>query len=170
MEILIPGLILVALMVYASTKIKRSAAAAFDAETIETDDYVIQKPGGFLNNLNGDPAYLFESYSKEFGEDAPGVRMGTVTIAAVPGSPDTVAAGAAADETLVDQVKEVIGGRTYHLVESTVSEEDDNVIHVTRKIAGKGGQSYILTARRLAESSAEFTAKMEAFVAGFELK
>ena len=32
MELLIPGLILVALMVYASTKIKKAAAAAFEPE------------------------------------------------------------------------------------------------------------------------------------------
>ena len=59
MEILIPGLILVALMVYVSTKIKKNAVDAFGEETITTDDFVLIKPEGFLHNLNGDPALLF---------------------------------------------------------------------------------------------------------------
>ncbi len=69
MELLIPGLILVALMAYASTRIKRSAARAFESETIETDEFVIQKPEGFLNVLNGDPKFAFESYSKPYGQE-----------------------------------------------------------------------------------------------------
>src|SRR6187399_163340 len=81
MELLIPGLILVALMVYASTRIKKIAAKAFEAETIETADFVIKKPEGFLNVINGDPRYAFEAYSKEFG--GPGAeefRKGTATL------------------------------------------------------------------------------------------
>src|SRR5258707_9193856 len=78
MELLIPGLILVALMVYASTRIKKTAAAAFEPETIETDTFIIQKPDGFLNVINGDPQYSFEAYSKEFGgPGAENFRQGT---------------------------------------------------------------------------------------------
>ena len=51
MEILVPGLILVALMVWLSTRIKRNAAAAFDAERVETEDLIVEKPGGFLHVL-----------------------------------------------------------------------------------------------------------------------
>ena len=67
MEILIPGLILVALMVWLSTRIKRNAAAAFDAERIETDEIVLNKPEGFLHVLNDDSGLLFRAYSREFG-------------------------------------------------------------------------------------------------------
>jgi hypothetical protein len=56
MEILIAGVILVAFMAYASTRIKRSAAKAFEAETVETDQFVIQKPDGFLNVIKRRPA------------------------------------------------------------------------------------------------------------------
>lgn len=66
MELLIPGLILVALMVYASTKIKKRAAAAFEPEFIETDTYTLEKPEGFLHVI-GDPGHEFIAYSKEFG-------------------------------------------------------------------------------------------------------
>ena len=79
MEFLIPGLILVALMVYASTRIKRTAAQAFDEETIETEDFVLTKPEGFLHVLNGDRALAFEAYSKEFGKgDASEQRQATI--------------------------------------------------------------------------------------------
>lgn len=67
MELLIPGLILVAIMVWASTRIKRNAAAAFDAEQVETDDFVLEKPEGFLHVLNDNTGLLFRAYSKEFG-------------------------------------------------------------------------------------------------------
>ena len=68
MELLIPGLILVALMAWASTRIKRNAAAAYDPETIVTDEFSIRKPEGFLHVLNDDSGMAFRSYSKEFGK------------------------------------------------------------------------------------------------------
>jgi hypothetical protein len=67
MELLIPGLVLVAIMVWASTRIKRNAAAAFDAERVETGDFVLEKPEGFLHVLNDNTGLLFRAYSKEFG-------------------------------------------------------------------------------------------------------
>ena len=67
MEILIPGLILVALMVWLSTRIKRNAAAAYEAERVETDELVLDKPAGFLHVLNDDSGLLFRAYSKDFG-------------------------------------------------------------------------------------------------------
>src|SRR5881392_682596 len=95
MEILIVGLIIVALMVYASTRIKRTAAAAFDAETIETDELTIRKPDGFLHNLNGDPKFAFEAYSKDLGVAATDVRAGRLTLAVRP------------DASVGDLVKEI---------------------------------------------------------------
>lgn len=81
MELLIPGLILVALMVWASTRIKRNAAAAFDAERIETDEFSIEKPEGFLHVLHDDSGLAFRSYSKDFGKIGnQDVRMATIEI------------------------------------------------------------------------------------------
>lgn len=68
MELLIPGLILVALMVYASTKIKKRAAEAFEPETIENELYTLQKPEGFLHVVDS-PRHDFEAYSKEYSDD-----------------------------------------------------------------------------------------------------
>ncbi len=67
MEILIPGLILVAFMVYFSTRLKKKTAAAFERETIETDEFLIVKPDGFLNRIGFDSGYEIDAYSKEFG-------------------------------------------------------------------------------------------------------
>lgn len=81
MELLIPGLILVALMVWASTRIKRTAAAAFDAERVETQDFTIEKPEGFLHVLNDDSGLAFRSYSKGFGKvGTRDVRQATIEI------------------------------------------------------------------------------------------
>ena len=66
MEILIPGLILVALMAWLSTRIKRNASAAFDAERVETEDLIVEKPEGFLHVLNDDTGLLFRAYSRDF--------------------------------------------------------------------------------------------------------
>ena len=84
MELLIPGLILVALMVWASTKIKKSAADAFQAELIETDAYSLQKPEGFLHVL-GDPEHELRAYSKENGKQSTsGERQATIELDVIP--------------------------------------------------------------------------------------
>lgn len=70
MEILILGVILVALMAYVSTRIKKSAARAFEKETIETEDFSIIKPEGLLSVvIDENSEYAFEAYSKDFGEN-----------------------------------------------------------------------------------------------------
>jgi len=81
MELLIPGLALVALMVWASTRIKRSAAKAFEAEHIEGDGFSIDKPDGFLQKLDERSEYAFEAYSKEFGSELAGnMRAATAVV------------------------------------------------------------------------------------------
>jgi hypothetical protein len=69
MEILIPGLILVALMVYVSTKIKKNAAKAYETEFIETDEFSLTKPDGFLNPLSDNSAFAFEAFTIDFGAE-----------------------------------------------------------------------------------------------------
>lgn len=80
MELLIPGLILVALMVWASTKIKKTAADAFEPELIKTDDYSLQKPEGFLHVI-GNEDHEFMAYSKDYGKgDKIGTRQATIEL------------------------------------------------------------------------------------------
>ena len=169
MELLIPGLAIVALMVWASTRIKRNAAAAFEAETIETDEFIIQKPDGFLNNLNGDPRNALEVYSKEYGEASPGIRAGRLTVNVANGSVDEAAARIKESENVVDDIGELIGGRRYRLIE-TARIESEAECAVTYKLAEKDGRVYKLEAIRLAETSDEFKGSMDTFVTSFELK
>ena len=68
MEIFIVGAAVVALMVYVSTKIKKSAAEAYEPEFVERDDFTINKPEGFLSPLEARDGFLFEAYSRNYGE------------------------------------------------------------------------------------------------------
>ncbi len=171
LAILIPGLIIVALMVWASTRIKRIAAAAFEAETIETDDFVIQKPDGFLNNLNGDPKYTFEAYSKEFGTDATDIRQGRVQLTVTNNANvDQIIAGLSEDgDEIIDDVTEIVGPTRYRLIEAK-RDENGHDLCVTYKITEKDSRVFTLETIRLAETSDEFTHKIEAFTNSFELK
>lgn len=65
LSILIPGLLLVAFMAWASTRIKRRASEAFEEETIENDLFTIKKPEGYLHVLNDDSGKAFRGYSRE---------------------------------------------------------------------------------------------------------
>jgi hypothetical protein len=69
MEIFIIGVFVVALMVYVSTRIKKSAAQAYEPETIYAEDFTIKKPAGFINPINDDSPFAFEAYTKDFGTD-----------------------------------------------------------------------------------------------------
>jgi hypothetical protein len=82
MEILILGIILVALMAYVSTRIKKSAARAFEREVVEAEDFSIVKPEGFLSPAGENSENAFEAYSKDFGENdaAAEYRKATVKI------------------------------------------------------------------------------------------
>ena len=68
MEIIIIGVLLVALMVYVSTKIKKNAAKEFEPEAVEKEDFSLEKPAGFLYPLHDEPEFAFEAYSKDYGE------------------------------------------------------------------------------------------------------
>jgi len=68
MEILILGIILVIVMVIVSTKIKKAAATAFEAEVIEKDEFRVSKPAGFMYPINAENEFAYEAYSKTYGE------------------------------------------------------------------------------------------------------
>ncbi|MDQ3713253.1 MAG: hypothetical protein M3388_13685 [Acidobacteriota bacterium] len=129
MEILIFGVILVALMVFASTKIKKSAARAFEQEAIETEDFKITKPEGFINPINEDSAVAFEAYTKELGEnDAKNFRQAQANLRIVSDSDfETVCenAKASADKILSENWSE--NPRVY-LLESERIEQDVPII------------------------------------------
>ncbi len=69
MEILIIGGLLVALMAYLSTKIKKEAQRAYEREIFETKEFKIIKPDEFIIPLKEESEFAFEAHSKDFGED-----------------------------------------------------------------------------------------------------
>lgn len=172
MELLIPGLILVALMVYASTRIKRTTAAAFEAETIEEDSFAVRKPEGFLHVLNGDLQYAFEAYSKEFGgPGAESIRRATATLTVTAGSSIKEQASRRLNigNELVDDIKEVFGGIKYRLIE-TRSTVNDVEYRNLFKIAERNGKAFVFTVTVLADTDDEQMRAAEALLDGFELK
>ena len=172
MELLIPGLILVALMVYASTRIKKTAALAFEAETIETDEFIIQKPDGFLTVLNGDPQYSFESYSKEYGATgAENFRKGIANLRIYDGSSvSEVAANLTGlDDEVVSDVSEVIGGHRYRVIE--IKRIVGGVeFRYFSKFAEQNGRVYEFQITAIAETTDEFMQNIEAMLNSFEIK
>lgn len=172
MEILVPGLILVALMVYASTRIKKSAARAYEAETIETDDFIIQKPEGFLNVIGGDPHYAFEAYSKEFGpEGAEDIRRATATMTIRKGiTQDRVAANLIGSGiTKISDMSEVVDGVRYRNFEIK-RKEKSNTFRVYYKLAEKNEKVYELEINALKETTDEFVRNIEIMKDSFILK
>lgn len=69
MEIWIVGIIIVGLMIYVSTKIKKASKQAYARETFETEEFKIIKPDDFLIPVEEDSPYVFEARSKEFGSE-----------------------------------------------------------------------------------------------------
>ena len=166
MEILIAGLILVAFMAYASTRIKRSAAKAFEAETVETQTFVIKKPDGFLNVINGDPQFAFEAYSKEFGTgDASAIRLGTATIKISNAASEPVVTGT----EIASDIKEVIGEKHYRLIEGKRVTKGTE-FRVLYKIAEGQGKVFVLEITALPEAPDEFSSKIESMLDSFEIK
>lgn len=164
MELLIPGLILVALMVYASTRIKKIAASAFDQETIETEDFIIQKPEGFLHNLNGDPKYIFEAYSKEYSKANDKLRVGTATLQRIENAtPDQVVSAISGTFDLVNDGSEKIDGTYYHRMRYYGDETE-----IWYKRAAKNGDVYKLEVTAMKEASGQQW--IEIFLDSFRVK
>lgn len=168
MEILIPGLILVALMIYASTRIKKSAARAYEPETIETDDFILQKPAGFLAVIGGDPKLAFESYSKEFGgEIAPDVRKATANVLIFdkqrrPADPNS-------DDEILSDISKKIDGRSYRVTEA-VRTINDIAFRVFRKSSEKDGRIIRLEVVSIEETTDELLNDIESMLHSFEIK
>ena len=168
MELLIPGLILVALMVYASTRIKKTAAAAFAAETIETDEFIIQKPEGFLHNLNGDPKYIFEAYSKEYSKANDKFRAGTATITRFENTTlEAVVNEMLQSDELTNQGTEMIDENQYRFF--TINKEADGVeTEMLYKLAEREGNVYKLEITVAEES--QNRQSVETFFDSFRVK
>lgn len=140
-------------MVWASTRIKKNAAAAFDPETIQTDEFIIQKPEGFLHNLNGDPKFIFESYSKELSKVNDNFRIGTATITKIENSTlDSVVSEMLEADDSVDHGTEIIAEHRYRHLESR-KNNDGVETEISYKLAEKNGNVYKLEITALEEAA-----------------
>ena len=170
MEILIPGLILVALMVYLSTRIKRAAARAFEPEIVENKDFSLTKPEGFLHRVGGQ--YAFEAYSKEFGhEPADEIRAATAVVVVY----DSLLIDAAVDiestrltKIVSKKYVESGGVRTASLAGELL--QDSHPISVKCRAIEKNGRTVMLRIELLKELEADFSRRTEEMLSSFQAR
>ena len=171
MELLIPGLLLVTLMVWASTRIKKTAAAAFELEMVETDDFTLEKPEGFLNKINRDESLAFEAYSKDMGTgDASEFRAARVELRAYDQRKLDYATGAIRESTKVtSEITEVIDERKYHIMEAETVEKGVG-FREKYKLVEKDGRVFELKLIVLDETNNEISRKIDTIFNSFVLK
>lgn len=172
MELLIPGLLLVALMVWASTRLKRFTAAAFEAETIETNDFTLRKPDGFLHVLNDDSGAAFRAYSKEFGTGTSSeVRQATAEVNIFDNS-----SVEERRERIIESTKSILseqpytdGGEKATVIEAE-REERTAVLIDRYKLVQRAARVFELRVAVLAEHKEELSRKVDEMLDGFHVK
>lgn len=171
MEILIPGLILVALMVYASTKIKRNAAKAYEEETIEREQFSLVKPEGFIEPVREENEPAFLAYTKDFGEDdAADLRIATVEVSVLP-----LSSIARRREVIASSGVEIIADRSFQIgpVPALRIEAERNEggvdLQVRYLLAVKNSVLLELRTELLRDHEDEFKEKIERILDSFEV-
>jgi hypothetical protein len=157
MELLIPGLLLVALMVWASTKIKKRAAEAFEPETIETENYSLDKPEGFLHVLES-PDHDFEAYSREFDEADFRTRRAKIEIDLLHDTTLREACDSLRENATASNVTEE-NGRVYRVeCDETANENEFKVFY---KLVATSGGLYRLRFAVLSKHAEEYLRKID---------
>lgn len=147
MEIWIVGGIIVALMIYASTKIKKLSAQAYEREIIETNEFSIIKPEGFLNPVES--KFAFEAYTKDFGTDeAEEIRQAHVALT----------------------IKDTPDPGSEDLTETQISDEKGVSMKIFRRLVRRNHKIYELTAIVLEENLADLEGKINEMLKSFTVK
>lgn len=172
MEILIPGLILVALMVYASTKIKRSAARAYEEEKIDHERFSLIKPEGFIEPIRSEAEPAFLAYTKDFGVDeAADIRIATAEVRIYQDS--SISRRREAIASLGIEIKT---DRSFQLgplpALQIVADRDENgaAIDIYYLLVGKNGDVLELKTELLRSYEEEYRKRVEKILDSFELK
>ncbi len=170
MEILIIGGIVVALMIYTSTRIKRNAAAAFAEETIETDDFSLVKPEGFLAPVENEGFLAFYAYSKDYGEEgkAEKSRQGLIKLKILAGRSSAEIAKdikARFDKTL----REEKAGADTILLEGARTEDEVETLYY-HKLVARDERIFDLEMAILGDYRENFEEKPEKLLASFHVK
>ncbi len=172
MELLIPGLILVGFMVWASTRIKRNAAKAFEREEIDTNEFSITKPEGFLAPVDPGNGLLFSAYSKEFGSGEAGrTRRATAEIRRFSNVRfDEIRK--LAKKGVVKVVSEQNGVLDERKCANIVVERSEKDVAVETSFKIVAGQQAIfqLAINVLPEDREEFSQRLQVFLNSFALK
>lgn len=171
MEILIPGLALVGFMIWASTRIKRNAAKAFEREEIETPEFTLTKPEGFLALAEPPNGLLFSAYSREFGGNgAERFRRATVELRRFPDAHfDEITERAKIDASgVTSEDTGVIGGRKCANI-NTEREEQGVALESRHKIIAGSGAVYELVVNVLSAHKDEFQTRIDQLLGGFLL-
>ncbi|MEO8041611.1 MAG: hypothetical protein ABI646_03275 [Acidobacteriota bacterium] len=167
MELLIPGLILVALMVWASTKIKKTAADAFEPEFIETETYSLQKPEGFLHVI-GAEEHEFMAYAKDFGKgDSTGIRQATIEIDFISGENVRAVRDSIRRAAINSELRAESGATCELLAEETANESSTSAFY---KIVGAGDDVYRLRFGVLPEHKDEYLRRIDETLESFTIK
>ena len=165
------------IMVFISTQIKKSAAQAFDREIIETEDFTIVKPEGFMNPIRESAEYEFEAYSKEFGEkNERNVWRAQVYLSLI-----TDSDFAAVCESAKQKTDKILSEETFEnmsnaekicLIESEKIDKEDEVdFYEFRKIVeGRQQKIYELRIAVLKAFRDEFSGRISEMLNSFRLK
>jgi len=169
MELLIPGLILVALMVYLSTRIKRNAAAAYAPEIVETDEFRIEKADGFILPAEENERLPFAAYSREFGKDeADRLRVAMVELSQHRQTTiDDVRPRIASEVLNVSDERRLADGTV--VLEGTASKQGADYETEVRLIE-RNSSVFELSAFALPEAADDHRRAVAAMLASFELK
>jgi hypothetical protein len=169
MEILIPGLLLVALMVYLSTRIKRTAAEAFAEERIETDDFLITKPDDFIIPVKEESSFAFAAYSKDFGaDDADEIRQVSAELMIYENdSLEHVRSSICTEDVKVVSDQRLIGNAEILEIESVINGIGVESEH---RLVEKNGKVFHLAISALADTKEEQQRNIDTLLASFEVK
>ena len=172
MELLIPGLILVAIMAWASTRIKRNASAAFDAERVETDDFVIEKPEGFLHVLNDTSGLLFRAYPREFGTvGRSDLRQATIEVERHIGAdPDTVLTALKGSSESMDTESTFMDAGERAASVRSVRISDGAEFETIHKLVSRGDDVIEVRGRVLSEHKDAHLRKIEEMLGSLRVK
>jgi hypothetical protein len=174
MEIFIVGLAVVALMVYVSTKIKKSAAAAYEPETIETEEFKVDKPEGFIHPLNDDSGLAFVANSKEWGKnEASKFRQAKAAVRTISNSDfKTVCENAKKSVGKIvskKYVENAPAGQKIFLLEGETFEETVKIITFW-KIVENRQKIYEMKAAVIEAYADDFANKLKQMVSSFTVK
>lgn len=139
-------------MYWASTKIKQKAADAYKEEVVETDNFRVEKPDGFISPAYPEEGLVFAAYSKDFGRDRTReLRQAELEVRRRPEVP--------ADHTSAEDANDVL----------EIPSSNSDLAEFVRFVSVEDG-AYEMRGRVLVEHRQEFARKLKEMMASFSAK